>query len=68
MTLYCSFFVLLFLSVQVGPIQIELSSGVDPGFWSGGPSRVVTPREAWAYDLLKIGGFSLKIAWKLHDF
>ena len=34
---------------------------------SGGPSGVWTPRGAWAQNLLKIGGFPLKISWKLHD-
>ncbi len=44
------------------------TAGADPGFWSGGPSKVLTPRGGpWTQDLLKIG-FFLYFAWKLHDF
>ena len=46
-------------------------AGADPGFWSEGTSGVLTPMGgggAWAQNLLKIGFFSLNIAWKLHDF
>ncbi len=39
----------------------------DRGFWSGRPSTVLTQGGAWAQNLLKID-FSLKIAWKRHDF
>ncbi len=48
--------------------QVSTDSGAYPGFWSGGTSRVLTPGGPWAQNLLKIGGFLLKIAWKLHDF
>ena len=37
------------------------SPGADPRFWSGGPSRVVTPRGPWAQHLLKIGVLPLKL-------
>ncbi len=32
-------------------------TGADSGFWSGGPSGVLTPRGPQAQNLLKIGGF-----------
>ena len=35
--------------------------GADPGFWSGGPRRVLTPRGPWAHNLLKIRVFPLKL-------
>ena len=43
-------------------------AGVDPGFWSGRPSRVLTPRGALSPKFVQNRGFSLKIAWKVHDF
>ncbi len=47
---------------------VLITPGADPGFWSGGPSRVLTPRGGgtWAQNLLKIGVFPwncLKTAW-----
>ncbi len=46
--------------------RLGTPSGVDPGFWSG--SKQFWPQGAWAPNLLKIGGFRIEIAWKLHDF
>ena len=40
----------------------------DPGFGSGGPAEFWPQGVPWAQNLLKIGVFSLRIAWKLHDF
>ncbi len=50
-----------------GAPHLEIT-GADPGFWSGEPSRVLTPRGALSPTFAKIRGFSLKIGWKLHDF
>ena len=36
-------------------------TGVDPGFWSGGASGVLTPRGGLSPNLLKIGVFPLKL-------
>ena len=36
-------------------------------FGQGGPAEF-WPQGGWAQNLLKIGGFPLKIAWKLYDF
>ena len=41
--------------------------GADSGFWSGGTIGVLTPRGALSPKFAQNGGFSLKIAWKLHD-
>ncbi len=41
-----------------GLSDITISRGTteaDPGFWSGGPSRVLTPGWPWAQNFLKIG-------------
>ncbi len=44
-------------------------SGADPGSWSGGPSRVLTPMEGGlSLKFAQNTGFFLKIPWKLHDF
>ena len=43
-------------------------AGVDPGFWSGGVSVVLSPRGTLSPKFAQNGGFLLKIAWKLHDF
>ena len=37
-------------------------AGADPGFWSGGPSGVLTPRGALSPKFARNMGFSLEIA------
>ncbi len=46
----------------------EVNLGVDPGFWSGGPNRVLTQRGALSPKFAQNRGFSLNIARKLYDF
>ena len=49
--------------------QNKQNPGADPGFLSGGPSRVLTPRGVPEPKISKTkNSVSLKIAWKLHDF
>ena len=47
--------------------QQSMTPGADPGFWSGGPSRVLT-QGALSPKFAQNRVFSVKIAWKLHDF
>ena len=44
----------------------RMVTGADAGFWSVGPSRVLTGG-GWAQNVLK-RGFSLQIVWQLNDF
>ncbi len=50
-----------------GHVRGAAHPGADPGFCSGGLSGVLTPEGALAQNLFK-WGFSLQIAWNLHDF
>ena len=43
-------------------------TGTDPGFWSGGPSGVLSPPSALNPKFAQNRVFSLKIDCKLHDF
>ena len=50
------------MSTMLGTLcPIQETPQADPGFWSGGPSRILTPRGALSPIFFQNRGFSLKI-------
>ena len=53
--------------VENGAVE-KYGGGADPGFWSGEPSRVLTPGGPLSLKFAQNRGFPLFFAWKPNDF